>query len=353
MKSGDLLYIVQQFLPHVKRVHTTRIDKGLINKTYLVSTEERKDKKYILQALNTKVFTNYQAVMYNIDLVNSHIAHEIKKNPGCSYHNLFFYKTTSGNLLYQNPSDNSFWRLLDYMDFVNMGQDSGASEAGRILGVFHRLLSNLDASRLQLTLPGFHDIEKYYYSYTSVLKQKGKRQLETQKTQSKISAYHFLIEKYKTLKNKSILPIRVVHNDPKTDNILFDKNEKALGLIDWDTIMPGYITTDFGDAIRSLCNTASENCKNLENVSFDLQRYQDFTQAYIVETSLFLIKEEKNNLAFFALLITLEQAIRFFTDYLQYDVYYKTGYPEHNLQRAKVQLKLLDAMYENYDRMQI
>ncbi len=353
MHSGNITHIVRQFLPHITRVYATNINSGLINKTYLITTGDIKPEKYILQALNTAVFTNYKAVMHNIERVNEHLASEIKKHPGCAYQNMVFYKTTTGNMLYKNPADNNFWRLSDYIDSGEISGDATASEAGRILGVFHRLLANFDVSKLQMSLPGFHDIEMYYHNYKSTVKQKHKRRAESPDIRAKIEAFSFLIEQYQSLKREAALPLRVVHNDPKIDNILFDKNHKALGLIDWDTLMPGTITTDFGDAIRSLCNTVSENCKNPEKVSFDLKRYQDFAKAYHAETKAFITKEELHNLAFFALLITLEQAIRFYTDYLQNDKYYKITYPRQNLLRAKVQLKLLDAMYKDFDQMQI
>ena len=148
------------------------------------------------------------------------------------------------------------------------------------------------------------------------------------------------------------IPLRITHNDTKFNNILFDLNDKALCVIDLDTVMPGFVHYDFGDAIRTAANTAAEDEKDLSRISMDIKLYEAYARGYISETLDTLNTTESEYLAFAPGLITYTMAVRFLTDYLEGDVYYKIHNPEHNLQRARAQIRLVESMEDQYADMQ-
>ena len=150
------------------------------------------------------------------------------------------------------------------------------------------------------------------------------------------------------LGEKGIIPTRVVHQDTKFNNILFDKNDEVLCVVDLDTVMPGYICYDVGDAIRSGANTGKEDDADIKNVELDMNLAKAFMKGFLDKTRMFLKKSEVETLAFGAKLLTYEQAVRFLDDYLDGDKYYKTDYPEHNLVRARAQIKLLQSIEKHY-----
>jgi len=149
------------------------------------------------------------------------------------------------------------------------------------------------------------------------------------------------------------IPCRVTHNDTKLNNILFDKNDKAICLIDLDTVMPGYILFDYGDALRTLASTASEDEQDLSKVNFNVDLYKSFTAGYLEETNHFMSKKESALLAFSPQYMTFIIGLRFLTDYLNGDIYYKTDYDTHNLVRAMVQFRLLEKMQLKMNSLQI
>jgi len=148
------------------------------------------------------------------------------------------------------------------------------------------------------------------------------------------------------------VPVRITHNDTKFNNILLDENDKALCVIDLDTVMPGFVHYDFGDAIRTAANIAAEDEKELSKVRMDIRLFKAYAEGYLSETSDTLNDVEKEYLAFAPMLITYTIAVRFLTDYLNGDNYFKIHHEHHNLQRAKAQLKLVQSMEEQYSAMQ-
>ncbi len=353
IKNRELEFITKQFFKDKSLINSTVLQGGIINQTYLVALGNRKSDSYILQKINTQVFKNPEIVMSNFSLISQHIQEKIEQQKELSYQNFRVYPNSEGNLYYIHP-DKGFWRLIDFVDAKPVDNTKLnaeiVAEAGKILGRFHSILSDIDISKIQTSIPNFHHTNLYYKQFVICTKNKSERLNNSLEVFSKIKGFSYLVEDY--LNIKELLPVRIVHNDPKLDNILFDSDGKACTMIDLDTCMPGYLTTDFGDAIRSISNTTTENEKNINKVHFDLKIFEIFYKAYFSEVKAIITPIEKEHLAFFALLITYEQLIRFYNDYIQGDIYYKTDYPEHNLQRARVQLKLLEEMGENIDKMQ-
>jgi hypothetical protein len=158
--------------------------------------------------------------------------------------------------------------------------------------------------------------------------------------------------KAERLHRENLLPKRTNHCDTKVNNILFDEEDNVLCVVDLDTVMPGYVLSDFGDFIRTGANTGAEDDQELDNVSVDMAIFEGYTKGYLQKTASFLTEIEIENLAFGAKLLTYMQAVRFFTDYIDGDIYYKIAYPNHNLVRTKAQFKLLQSLEENFEEMQ-
>ena len=356
MDNKELEFIAKNFLENKTLQYSKMLQGGIINQTYLVALRNTNTSKYILQKINTNVLRNPQIVMSNSSRISEHIEKKINSNKKLFYKNFKIYPCEKGDFYYIY-SDNSYWRLIDYIDAKTVDSKNINTrivrEAGIILGRFHTLLSDISISKIQESIPNFHDTDLYYDRLLICAKKKPERLHKTIELFNKIKEYRYLIDVFLNLKEKKLLPIRIVHNDPKLDNILFDSEGKACTIIDLDTCMPGYLTFDFGDAIRSITNTASENEKDLEKVHFDLERFKVFCKAYIHKVKSFIKPTERKYLAFFTLLVTYEQLIRFYKDYIQNDIYYKIDYPSHNLQRAKVQLKLLEEMLMGYEKMKL
>jgi thiamine kinase-like enzyme len=214
-------------------------------------------------------------------------------------------------------------------------------------------LADLPGNPLYETIPYFHNIGKRLEAFISAVK--SDRLDRVKSTHGEID---FILNRSEEMKiilklgKEGKIPLRITHNDTKFNNILLDENDKALCIIDLDTVMPGYVHYDFGDAIRTAANTAAEDEKELSKVRMDIGLFKAFAEGYLAETKDTLNSIEKEYLAFAPRLITYTMAVRFLTDYLDGDNYYKIHHELHNLQRAKAQLKLVENMEEQFPEMQ-
>lgn len=351
--DGKIGHILKQFLPETEIVSIQKLKGGIINQTFLIDTQKQ---KYILQQINRSVFPDVPVLMANLELITEHLYKKAaKQKPLFPFYTFRYYKTSSG-LNYYKHTDKTYWRLSDYIahsDNIDKQNPQTVQEAGKLYAYFIKQLSDIDLKKIYPVIPDFHDSEKYYQKFLSAVQNNaGKRLFATQSIYAQFVEYKFIIDDFIKLKNNKNIPQRLVHNDTKVDNILFNEKGQAVCVIDLDTCMPGYLMTDFGDAIRSLSNTADEDEPDLKKVSFDLSLYQYFAKGFLSSVHSFILPEEKQRLAFFALLLTYEQALRFYTDYLNGDIYYHTDYATHNLQRTKVQLKLLNEMYAHFSKME-
>ena len=211
-----------------------------------------------------------------------------------------------------------------------------------MLGEFLNGTSDFDSSQLIDVIPNFHDMSFRFKQYASALQSASKERLFKAAKYTKLVAslkeeMHILQE----LKESGEIPTRVTHNDTKISNSLFDKNNKGICMIDTDTVMPGIIHYDFGDAIRTICNTAAEDEKDLSKVEFNLDYYKAYEKGFLEKTKDTLSEIRLKHLPLAAKTMIFIMALRFLTDYLNNDIYYKTNYSEHNLDRAKNQFKLI------------
>lgn len=228
-----------------------------------------------------------------------------------------------------------------------------AYRAGFAFGDFQRMLADLPGEPLFETIPNFHNMEARLETFRKAVKRD---------SVSRVKKVSDLIEEIEArademclaerLHREGKLPKRINHCDTKVNNVLFDSNGQVLCVVDLDTVMPGYVLSDFGDFIRTGANTGAEDDKNLENVNIDLDIFEAYTRGYLEKAREFLTDTEIENLAFGAKLLTYMQTVRFLTDYLEGDTYYKIEYDNHNLVRSHAQFKLLQSMEENFDKMQ-
>ncbi|MDD3191644.1 MAG: aminoglycoside phosphotransferase family protein [Bacilli bacterium] len=326
---------------------------GHINKTYLVTTTS--NKKYILQQINTTVFKKPKDVMENIEMVTAHIRENQKNNPDVSRSALEIVNTHDEKT-YVKIKD-SYWRCYKFIEgaktYEKITNPFLFYEVGKAVGKFQKQLQDFPIDKLNITIPNFHNTPARFNRFLTVATEDVMdRGLDI------FNEIKFICDRQEEMKiiengmaNQSI-PIRVTHNDTKLNNVMIDEStNQAICIIDLDTVMPGSVLYDFGDAIRIGASTAAEDEKDLEKVHLDLTLFELFTKGFLEVVRNDLKEEELNNLVLSAKIITLECGMRFLTDYLEGDVYFRTSYPDHNLIRARTQFKLVQEIEENWEQM--
>ena len=324
------------------------INQGNINTTYRVDyrQEDGSVKSYILQRVNTYVFKNPVEIMKNIDLVTTHLRNKVRRLNKPALH---FYHTEADNNNYYVQDEGAFWRLLNYISSVTFDTCDDLDTlrgAGEAFGEFQNQLSDFDASLLFTTIPDFHNTAKRLETFFAAVEEDiCGRAAEIAEEIAFIKENRELASQLQQMLDEGKLPLRVTHNDTKTNNVLFDRQTFApLTIIDLDTVMPGLPMHDFGDAVRFAASTAVEDEPDLSKVSLDLNKYRAFAQGFIGKIADALTTAEVKTMALGAITITIELAVRFLTDYLTGDKYFKTNYEGHNLVRARCQLALAKDM---------
>lgn len=317
---------------------------GHINDTYRVITTKN---QYIIQRINHYVFKRPDQLMVNYRLVTDYLK-TVVNNP---LRETLTIIPTKDNKDYYITQDGNYYRAILFIDdcicLETMTGPEDFYQTGIAFGHFQTQLADFDANQLFESIPNFHHTPKRFENFLKALDNASNQRKE--KAQKEID----FILNHKQAANALFdmnLPLRVTHNDTKLNNILFDtKTKKALCIIDLDTIMPGFIANDFGDSIRSGATYSKEDEPNVDLVTLDLPLYESFLNGFIDGAKSILTKDEIKSLPVGAKTITLEQAIRFLTDYLENDIYYKTDYEDHNLVRTRTQIKLVEEMekYQN------
>ena len=220
-------------------------------------------------------------------------------------------------------------------------------------GTFAMQLKDFDASKLYDVLPDFHNTEKRYENFLASLKaDKMNRAASVKKEIDFVLERKAYCNRITSLLSSGEMPLKVTHNDTKLNNVMLDEEtDKPVAVIDLDTVMPGSICYDFGDSIRFGCNPATEDEKDLNKVVFDIKLFEEYTKGYLSAMGNSIVKAEKDNLAFGALLMTFECGMRFLTDYLDGDTYFRIKYADHNLNRTRTQFKLVSDMEKRMDEM--
>lgn len=335
------------------------LNSGHINTTYCVYFfRDNEIKDYILQKVNTFVFKNPEEVMENIASVTEFVRAKIKEKQPTAKRNVLHFSTTETGKYYTYMNEGEFWRCYRYIDdsvcFLKTDNLKIIEGAGQKFGEFQNYLADFPVKSLHIVIPHFHNtINRYEHLSEAVEKDvKGRATKVRDVVEAYMSIRDIAIKPYQ-LQKQGVLPLRVTHNDTKISNVLFDaKTLEPLSVIDLDTVMPGLVAFDFGDAIRICASTGEEDERDLNNVALDLEKYEAFTKGFVGEVKYSLSEDEKKTLALGAVAMTAECGARFLTDYLNGDVYFRTHYDEHNLVRAKAQLKLAMDMINHLNEMQ-
>ena len=333
---------------------------GHINETYAVYMpgQEGDELSYVLQRVNSNVFKDPAGVMDNIFGVTEYLRNVIRREGGDPDRETLSYIKTKSGCNYFEDSEGEPWRCYNFIPdsvcYQLVEEPEQFYQSGSSFGHFLKQLSDYPASKLNETIPDFHNTIRRFEAFQVALKRDLKNRADSCRPE-----IDFVLAREKDCgvlvhqQDEGILPLRVTHNDTKLNNILFDeKTGKGLCIIDLDTIMPGLAANDFGDSIRFGAATAEEDEPNLDLMHFDISLYELYVKGYLEETKDVLTEAEIKSLPWGARLMTLECGIRFLTDYLQGDTYFKTDYPEHNLVRARTQFRLVDEMEQQFDRMQ-
>lgn len=327
---------------------------GHINDTFRV---DFKDNLYILQRINDDVFKKPNELMDNVERVTEHLKKKIKEEGGDpSRETLNVVKTKDGNNYFKDEDDN-YWRAYDLIedthsyDLVEDPEDF--YQSGLAFGKFQKRLADFPIETLNYTIEDFHNTPKRFETFLESLKaNKSKRKEQAQKEIDFILEQEAFTQTLWDHYHKGELDLKVTHNDTKLNNVLIDKNTgEAICVVDLDTVMPGFALDDFGDSIRFGASTALEDEKDLDKVKFDLELYEVYVKGFLEGAQGSLSPLEIELFPEAARMLTLETGIRFLTDFLDGDVYFKTDYPEHNLVRARTQLKLVSEMDKVWDEM--
>ena len=342
------------FLPNEEIVTLEPLGGGIVNDTWCLTLQS--GKKYILQRLNPSVFPDPIAVQNNLRKVTEHIHTQLTSPPHPRNRDFTLFRPVSnqaGAISYQD-SKGAFWRLLTHIDHSlslhSISTPDQAEEIGATLGLFHQLLATLPPESLTDPSPGFHNTPRYLAQYERVLSAPHNPEVEN---------CRFFIERHrqdaflleKASKQGSIRQ-QVIHADPKVANFLFSEDaKKVISLIDLDTVRPGLLLHDIGDCLRSCCNPLGEEVENPEDILFQADFFAATVKGYLATAADLLTHEDKRLLVNSVWLISFELGLRFYSDYLVNNCYFKVNYPEQNLFRAQVQFALARSIKRQYDRL--
>jgi Ser/Thr protein kinase RdoA (MazF antagonist) len=344
----NFMAIACEFVSEGKVIDTKPFGNGNINDTFLVTVDSQTRKSFILQRINTKVFNKPELIMSNMRIVTEHIHQRLEKESNSSDRpwKVPHVILTRDGKDYYIDTDGSFWRAIAFIEssqsFDTIENVNHAWEVGYALGRFHNLLGDLSVDRLADTLDGFHITPLYLRNYDRILAETSVR--KTHEVEycfqfiSQRRAWAYVLEDAKV---RGKLPLRTIHGDPKINNIIFDINtNNAVALIDLDTVKPGLIHYDLGDCLRSGCNLLGEETQEWEKVRFEPDLAKSMLQGYLSQANAFLTEHDYEHMYDAIRLLAFELGLRFFTDYLAGNVYFKARYKEHNLMRALVQFSL-------------
>jgi Ser/Thr protein kinase RdoA (MazF antagonist) len=342
MDNAQLTEIMRRFRIEGTVQAVVPLGNGLINDTFLVRTNEVDKPDYVLQRINHCIFTDVELLQHNIELVTGHLRKKLLAEGVVDIDRrvLRFVPTFDGKTYHFDGQN--YWRVSVYIaDTVTVNEVTPQSsyDCGRAFGDFQEQLIDL-GEPLGETIPDFHNMElRISQLRQAVASDVAGRVKEVSKELELIEAHANEMCLAEQLHRQGQLPKRICHCDTKVNNMLFDKEGNVLCIIDLDTVMPAYIFSDYGDFLRTAANSQPEDSPELDSIAFRWDIFEAFTQGYLESTTTFLTPVEREHLPFAVALFPMMQAVRFLTDYLNGDTYYKIQYPEHNLVRARNQLR--------------
>ncbi len=355
----DLKPIVRMFRFEGEFMGAEPWGHGHIHDTYRTTfcEEDGSTRRYILQKVNQYVFKDPVGLMKNIQAVTSHLRKKILQAGGDpARETLNLIPTVDNDFLYQSE-DEEVWRSYHFIENAQSYQvpqnPTQVYHAGKAYGHFQNLLADFPADQLFETIPDFHDTPKRYQNLVKAVRRDSHQRVKNAETEIAFAMERerdapLLIDRI----TSGEIPQRVTHNDTKFNNVMIDdETGEGICVIDLDTVMPGLSGYDFGDAIRSIANKGAEDEGDFDKVGVELEHIESFTRGFLEATRDTLAPTEIELLPQSARMMTLENSVRFLTDYLEGDVYYKTAYPDHNLIRCRSQFKLVADMEKKMGEM--
>lgn len=332
---------------------------GHINTTVMATFEvDGILKEYVFQKINNYVFKKPEEVMENISNATNYIKNKLKLcGEKTSRRVLKFYPGETGRY-FEIDESGDYWRVYKFVNKSTTFNETNdlfvLEETGKAFGEFQQLLDGYPINDLNIIIPHFHNTVNRFRIFKEVVQENPVKRADDVKTEIEqfLTLEEVATKMYK-MQKRGELKLRVTHNDTKCNNVLFDDvTGEYLCVIDLDTIMPGLVGFDFGDAVRFAGNTCAEDETDLKKVKLDFDKYEALAKGFIGRAGTSLTQAEKETLALGCVTMTIECGLRFLTDYIDGDNYFKTDYSEHNLDRARCQLKLAQDMLKNYDKMQ-
>ena len=351
---SDLATIAQAFDLAGQFVAAVPTGSGHINDSYRVTfLVSGKPANYILQRINRQIFTDPAALMENIQRVTQHIGKKTAAEPDRERRTLTVIPTRDA-LAFHVDAFGQYWRMYHFIrnarSFDIVESPAQAFEAAKAFGNFQGLLADLPAPRLHDTIPDFHHTPKRFARLQQAIAADFANRAHVARTEIEFALHR---EKFASVLLDAQLPERVTHNDTKFNNVLLDERTgEALCVIDLDTVMPGLALYDFGDMVRTTTSPAAEDEQDLSKVMMQFPMFEALARGYLASAGDFLTAAERSNLVAASKLITFEQGLRFLTDYLAGDPYYKTHRPDQNLDRCRTQFRLLASIEEQQVAME-
>jgi Ser/Thr protein kinase RdoA (MazF antagonist) len=340
--------IAEQFASQSQVIDVHEFGNGNINDTYLVTTDSNEESRFVLQRINTQVFKQPRLIMQNMRVFTEHMRKRSREE-GHHWEMPRVLHTVDGQDFYID-SEGNFWRAISYVagarSFDTIRDLEHAREVGHALGTFQHLISDLPIETLADTLEGFHITPRYIQHFDQIFSQNGFRaNAEVRYGLDFVSARRDWAHVLENAREQGKLQLRPVHGDPKVNNVMIEEDSGcAISLVDLDTVKPGLIHYDIGDCMRSGCNPLGEETENWEAVQFEPEIGQAILTGYLTQARHFLSDADYEYIYDSIRLLTFELGVRFFTDHLAGNVYFKVKHPEHNLQRALVQFKLTESI---------
>jgi len=354
MQQNNLDSILSKFSAEGEFINAVPFGTGHINDTFLVSTSVE---KYILQKINHSIFPEVELMNRNIEMALTHLYANQNDRGDDRFRELKLIFCKNG-LNHYKDKDGNYWRLMNFvsdsLSFDVAENPEIAFEAAKAFGYFQKNLIDLYPDDFFPVIKGFHNLEKRMKTFKTIVE--GNPENRNQFASPEIAfvkAHGHLSIRLKELLESSQIPIRVVHNDTKINNVLLDKDTlKGIAVVDLDTIMPGTVLFDFGDMVRTFISPAEEDEQDLSKVELRLNIFEAIASGYLSELKDLLTKAEINNLVFGGKVMTFMIGLRFLTDFLQGDIYFKTTREKHNLDRCRTQFKLLTEIESNEGALQ-
>lgn len=359
-QESELERVSKQFQIYGQILHAETCKIGHINETYTATYEQGGCRvRYIHQKINRSVFLDPPAVMENLVRVTEHVRRKLEAEGAneLTRRCLTVIPTRDGKSYYRDPHG-EYWRTFVFVEGITTYEAvqtaAQAYEAGRAFGEFQRLVADLPGKRLHETIPDFHNTRKRFDAFVKAVEKDGSNRAADAKAEIDwVLRHERIVDVLLKAYARKQVPERVTHNDTKFNNVMLDVvTGRAMCVVDLDTVMPGLSLYDFGDMVRTTTSPTLEDERDLKKVRMHMPMFEALAKGYLSSAGSFLSKKERSFLAFSGKLITFTIGLRFLTDFLQGDVYFRVNRPGHNLDRCRTQFRLVESIEEQEEAMQ-